>query len=84
MKIEQISEQGNDLETLKALRRKIARTLDETTSGRDIAALSRQLQIVLQQINELEAAQEIDADTAEIDEMIRGRQAIRDEKGRRL
>lgn len=84
MKIEQISEQGNDLETLKALRRKIARTLDETTSGRDIAALSRQLQIVLQQINELEAAQEIDADTAEIDEMIRGRQSVRDEKGRRL
>ena len=84
MKIEQISEQGNDLETLKALRRKIARTLDETTSGRDIAALSRQLQIVLQQINELEAAQEIDADTAEIDEMIRGRQGVRDEKGRRL
>lgn len=84
MKIEQISEQGNDLDTLKALRRKIARTLDETTSGRDIAALSRQLQIVLQQINELEAAQEIDADTAELDEIIRSRRAVRDEKGRRL
>lgn len=52
--LEQIANKGDDLETLKALRQKIAKTIDESNSGRDIAALSRQLQIVMAQIAERE------------------------------
>ena len=52
--LEKIADQGDDLETLKALRQKIAKTIDESSSGRDIASLSRQLQIVMTQIAEHE------------------------------
>lgn len=52
--IEKIADKGDDLETLKALRQKIAKTIDESKSGRDIASLSRQLQIVMTQISDLE------------------------------
>lgn len=52
--IEKTAEKGNTLETLIALRQKIAKTLDTTNSGRDIAALSRQLQLILTQIDELQ------------------------------
>ena len=55
MRIEQIASTGDNLETLEALRQKIARTLDESNSGRDIAALSRQLVGVMHQIEELKA-----------------------------
>ena len=54
-KISDIVENGNEFETLKALQMKLARTIDESNSGRDIAALSRQLQIVTGRIRELEA-----------------------------
>lgn len=47
-------ENGDELTTLKALQRKVAATLDESTSGRDIAALSRQLREVSARIAELE------------------------------
>ena len=60
MNIEQISENGNDLETLKALRRKIAKTIDASNSGRDIAALSRQMQLVMERIKEIEQQNEDD------------------------
>ena len=49
-----ISDQGDELETLKALRRKIAKTIDASNSGRDIAALSRQMQLVMERIKEIE------------------------------
>lgn len=52
--IESIAQKGNDLETLKALRQKIAHTIDHTESARDIPSLSRQLQAVMSQITELE------------------------------
>lgn len=45
---------GNRLETLRKLRDKLASTIDISESGRDIAALSRQLTSVLEQISELE------------------------------
>lgn len=57
-KIELVAESGNNLDTYKALRQKIARTIDESKSGRDIAALSKQLQIVIAKIEELEAEPE--------------------------
>lgn len=49
-----IADSGDVLETLRELRHKIAVTLEECQSGRDIAALSRQLVLVVQQIEELE------------------------------
>lgn len=54
MKLSEIVDNGNTLETLKYLRHKIAEAIDDSTSGRDIAALSRQLQIVIESISELE------------------------------
>ncbi len=57
--LEQIANKGDDLETLKALRQKLARTIDESNSGRDISSLSRQLQIVMSQITELEEERKI-------------------------
>ena len=54
MKLTEIVDNGNTLETLKYLRHKIAEAIDDSTSGRDIAALSRQLQIVIESISELE------------------------------
>lgn len=58
-KIATVASQGDNLETLKALRQKIARAIDDSESGRDIAALSRQLQLVLKSIAELEAKSDI-------------------------
>ena len=55
--IASIVEKGDTLATLKALRHKLAETIDSSNSGRDIAALARQLQIVTGQISELEAQQ---------------------------
>ena len=48
------AESGNRLETLRKLRDKLAATIDVSDSGRDIAALSRQLTSVMEQIAELE------------------------------
>ena len=53
--LEDVSAAGDDLATLKALRRKIAAAIDKSNSGRDIAALSRQLTLVMDQIRKLEA-----------------------------
>ena len=55
-----IADQGDRLATLKALRHKLAETIDNSHSGRDIAALARQLQIVSGQIAEIEAQQSDD------------------------
>lgn len=54
MKLEEIASNGNRLSTLKALRSKIASAIDDTTSGRDIAALSLRLMDIIDQINDLE------------------------------
>ena len=50
-----IKDQAGELETMKVLQLKLARTIDESNSGRDIAALSRQLREVTAKITELEA-----------------------------
>jgi len=49
-KIVDTLEKGDKLTTLKALQNKIARTIDESKSGRDIAALSKQLREVTEEI----------------------------------
>lgn len=55
-----VADSGDSLETLRALRHKLAETIDKSESGRDIAALSRQLQMVMAQIAEQEALQSED------------------------
>lgn len=52
-----LAEGGNDLEMLKCLRLGIARQLEETDSGRDMAALSKQFMDVTKEIRALERAQ---------------------------
>lgn len=53
MKIVDTLKKGDKLATLKALQNKIARTIDESKSGRDIAALSKQLREVTEEIAEV-------------------------------
>lgn len=50
------SAQKNRLQGLKALRDKLAKELDETHSGRDIASLSRQLRETMEEIEEIEGS----------------------------
>ena len=82
-KIAEIVENGNEMDTLKALQMKLARTIDESNSGRDIAALSRQLQIVTGRIRELEAL-ENQGDTV-LDQIIAKHKdkAVRNQNGSR-
>ena len=47
-----IADSGDRLETLRALRHKVAETISKSESGRDIAALSRQLREVMAEIEE--------------------------------
>lgn len=65
LKLANIAQNGDNLETLRALRQTLAEAIDRTTSGRDIASLSRQLQIVIEKISELEA-QDSDDEIARI------------------
>ena len=60
MDLERIAFRGDSLETLKALRQKLARAIDGSNSGRDISSLARQLQIVMDRIDELEGNREND------------------------
>ena len=46
--------QDGRLETLKALRDRLARDIDQTTSKRDVASLALRLQSVLADIDEIE------------------------------
>ena len=72
MRLCEIADKGDNLETLKQLRHKLAETIEESRSGRDIASLSRQLQIVMGAIEELEEKQRNETDDS-ILELIRSR-----------
>lgn len=50
-----VAPKGNELETLKVLRDRLAAAIDETDSARDIAALSRQMTDVLERIEEVKS-----------------------------
>jgi Fe-S cluster assembly ATPase SufC len=81
--IEAIAAKENDLETLIALRQKLAQTLDESKSGRDIAALTRQLRFIMQEIEDLRMR---DNDTDDVAAILADRNArpVRDTRGRRM
>lgn len=48
------TDNGTRLEALRALRRKVAKTIDGTSSGRDVASLSKQLREILAEIEEIQ------------------------------
>lgn len=68
------ADRGEILETLRALRHKLTAALDRSESGRDIAALSLQLQKVLLQIDEIEKAEK-EEEPDEIETILRARDA---------
>ena len=59
-KLTEVIKENDELKTYKAIQEKIAATIDGSNSGRDIAALSKQLREVTQRIAELEAQTEVD------------------------
>lgn len=54
MKLTETAQNGDHLETLKALREVLARTIETTSSARETATLALQLRMVLAEIDELE------------------------------
>ena len=84
MDLAKIAKKGDNLETLRALRQRIAEAIDASKSGRDIAALSRQLQIVMSQIGELERQEEIDSGDTVLKRVLEKHkgQNVRDAQGR--
>lgn len=54
--LSKLAEDGDDIDMLKCLRLGIARQLEETASGRDMAALSRQFMELTREIRVLEKA----------------------------
>ncbi len=84
MNIAEIAQKGDDLETLKALRQKLAQTIDESNSGRDISSLSRQLQIVLSQISILEEERRAESEDTILN-IVRAKRnrSVRDSRGLR-
>ena len=78
-----IKDRAGELETMKVLQLKLAKTIDESNSGRDIAALSRQLQTVTGRIAELE---ELESQTDSVLDQIISKhkdRAVRDSNRRR-
>lgn len=84
MKLETIAKKGDSLETLKALRDKIANTLDNTKSGRDIASLSRQLQLVLAQIEEIEAEKKAEEGDTVLDLILAKHNKVRPSRDKKM
>ena len=78
-----IQDNAGELETMKVLQLKLARTIDESNSGRDIAALSRQLREVTAKISELEQREEYE-DTPLYKLLREARRPIRDRNGRTI
>ena len=78
--IEDVTAAGTELEALEALRQKVARTIDASSSGRDIAALSRQLVGIMTRIAEIKAENEEDPIGELLDR--RAFDRVRDSKGR--
>lgn len=65
-----VADGGDRLETLKALRHELAMAIQQSSSGRDIAALSRQLREVMDEIETISAPEET-ADNVTVLAMVR-------------
>lgn len=75
--LEEIAAKGDELETLRAIRAKVAATLDRTQSARDISALARQLQQVVTRIKVLEDVAGITDEEREMDALIASKRQVR-------
>lgn len=73
MTLHEVAATGDRVLTLKALRDVLASEIDDCESGRDLAALSRQMTLVLAEIAELAPTDEVDA----VDEIAARRNARR-------
>ncbi len=62
-----IADSGTELEILKSLRHKLAETIEQSQSGRDVASLSRQLRDVLARISEIENNEKENKDISMLD-----------------
>lgn len=62
-----IVDSGTELEILKSLRHKLADAIENSNSGRDVAALSRQLREVVAKISEIESAEHKEKDISMLD-----------------
>ena len=78
-KLADIVANNDELETLKALQMKVAQTLDNTTSARDIAPLVKQLREITEKITQLGGGSFYDDEIAEIIENCKG-SAVRADK----
>lgn len=65
-KLADIVANNDELETLKALQLKVARTLDNTTSARDIGTLAKQLREITERITFLGGSTPHDDDISTI------------------
>lgn len=79
-KLADIVAKNDKLETLKALQMKVAQTLDNTTSARDIAPLVKQLRELTGEITDL-CGNFYDDEIAGIIERCQSK-AVRDDRGR--
>lgn len=86
MKLVETAQNGDHLETLKALREVLAKTIETTSSARETATLALQLRMVLAEIDELEQDRKQNDD--EISKLLKKREkegqpgAVRPEKRR--
>lgn len=69
MTLSEIAKAENDLDTLRKLRQIVCDQIDHTSSGRDLAALSRQLLFIIGRIDAIKAADAAGDD--EIEQIIR-------------
>jgi len=67
-----VTDSGNRLETLVALRHKLATAIEQTESARDIAPLSKQLREVMEEIDTIKQAEAPQAKVTVL-EMIRSK-----------
>lgn len=74
-----VSERGDRLEQLIALKKKLAEALDDCDSKRDLASLSRQYRETLREIEELEKDED---DLDEIARILANRQSNADAPSR--
>lgn len=75
MSLREVAGTGDRLETLRALRDRIASQIDETDSARDVAALGQRLMDALGQIDDIEGSTPEQKGTALDD--LRARRAAR-------
>ena len=71
-----VDSNGDEVQILKALQKKLAATIDATTSARELAPLSKQLREVTERLNQIG-----NGSGSEIDELLEQRRTRRSRLG---